>query len=129
MKNTTICLYCGQSITGRCDKKYCDKHCKNAFHNDNNRLGESSFYYAVNRKLRNNRRLLKHYNRAGKATMRCEELHDKGFDSNFFTHYWKNNKGEVYLFVYEYGFIRRVENDREKYILIKWQEYMRHKKG
>jgi len=31
-------------------------------------------------------------------------LIDQGFNPKFFTHYWKNNKGDVYLFCYEYGF-------------------------
>jgi hypothetical protein len=47
-----------------------------------------------------------------------------GFDANFFTHYWKNQKGEVYLFVYEYGFLRIKEQTNEKYVLVLWQEYM-----
>ncbi len=42
----------------------------------------------------------------------------------FFTHYWKNAKGDVYLFVYEYGFLKKVENNNEKYVLIQWQDYM-----
>lgn len=48
---------------------------------------------------------------------------DLGFDPDFFTHYWKK-KEDVYLFVYEYGFLKRKEKDKEKYILITWQEYM-----
>jgi hypothetical protein len=48
-----------------------------------------------------------------------------GFDSRFFTHYWKNKKGEVYLFVYEFGFLKINENQKEKYLLIQWQDYMK----
>jgi hypothetical protein len=51
-------------------------------------------------------------------------LTQEGFDPIFFTHYWKNTKGDVYFFVYEYGFLKRLEHGVEKYVLIKWQVYM-----
>ena len=67
---------------------------------------------------------MKAYNKAGKATVRKQVLLTEGFDPRFFTHYWKNAKGDVYLFVYEFGFLARSENSKEKYVLVKWQEYM-----
>ena len=42
----------------------------------------------------------------------------------FTKHNFKNKKGDVYLFVYEFGFLKREEQQQEKYILIHWQEYM-----
>lgn len=56
--------------------------------------------------------------------MRAEVLKELGFNPKFFTHYWKNKKKEVYLFVYEFGFIKRMDHNIEKYVLIQWQEYM-----
>jgi hypothetical protein len=82
------------------------------------------FFFKVDKQLRQNRKLLKAYNKAGKATVRAETLIKEGFDPNFFTHYWKNKKGDVYLFVYEYGFLKRQERGKDKYVLIQWQEYM-----
>jgi len=67
---------------------------------------------------------LKLYNKAGKATLRKEVLLEEGFNPRYFTHYWKNQKGQVYLFCYEYGFLALKENKREKYVLVKWQDYM-----
>jgi len=78
----------------------------------------------VDNQLKLNRKILKFFNKAGKATIRSKVLLEKGFNPNFFTHFWKNKKGDVYLFVYEYGFIKRQENNAEKYILIMWQDYM-----
>ena len=72
-----------------------------------------------------NRKILKSFNKAGKATVREQVLREQGFDPNFFTHYWKNAKGDVYLFVYEYGFLTRSENGKKKFILVTWQPYMR----
>jgi len=124
MKLKRICLACGKSITGRIDKKYCDHYCKSAYHYDKTRNEEPRFYNKVDNQLKLNRRLLKEYNKAGKATVRSQVLLDIGFNPNFFTHYWKNSKGDVYLFVYEFGFLKRSENGKVKYILVKWQEYM-----
>lgn len=83
-----------------------------------------AFYYRVDKQLKVNRRLLKAFNKSGKSTVRAEVLREQGFNPNFFTHYWKNNKGEVYLFVFEFGFLKRDENGKEKYVLVTWQDYM-----
>lgn len=47
-----------------------------------------------------------------------------GFGANLYTYFSKNKKGEVYLFVYEYKFMKLKESTSEKYILIQWQDYM-----
>jgi hypothetical protein len=72
-----------------------------------------------------NRRILKNFNKAGKATVRKEVLIEQGFNPKHFTHYWKNKKGDIYLFCYEFGFLERVESNKSKFILVQWQEYMR----
>ena len=119
-----LCLSCKNELQGRSDKKFCDVHCKSSYQYQQSRLKAPRFYNKVDNQLKLNRRLLKSYNKAGKATVRSEVLLEQGFDPNFFTHYWKNHKGDVYLFVYEFGFLKRKEGNNEKYILIKWQEYM-----
>lgn len=118
------CLYCDKALTGRTDKKYCDLHCKSAYQYQKQRLEPERFYNKVDNQLRLNRKLLKEYNRAGKSVIRTKLLLDLGFDPNFFTHYWKNQKGEVYLFVYEYGFLKKSEKGKEKFVLVTWQDYM-----
>lgn len=119
------CLNCGDELSGRIDKKFCDKYCKSAYHYTKNQEEAPRFYNMVDNQLKLNRRILKNYNKAGKATVRAQILIDEGFNPKFFTHYWKNKKGDVYLFVYEFGFLTRVENKKEKYILVKWQDYMK----
>jgi len=71
--------------------------------------GPERFYNKVDNQLKLNRKLLKEYNKAGKSVIRAGILFNLGFDPKFFTHYWKNKKGEVYLFVYEYGFLKKME--------------------
>ncbi len=118
------CLACAKELEGRIDKKFCDTHCKSAYQYEQTKIKEPKFYNKVDNQLKLNRRVLKHFNKAGKSIVRATTLIEQGFDPNFFTHYWKNNKGDVYLFVYEYGFLKRRESGRNKYILILWQEYM-----
>ena len=118
------CLACDKILEGRIDKKYCDVHCKSADQYNRSKLETAKFYNKVDNQLKLNRRILKYYNKAGKSIVRATILAEKGFDANYFTHYWKNKKGDVYLFVYEYGFLKRMESGREKLVLIIWQDYM-----
>ncbi|WP_317206761.1 hypothetical protein [Psychroserpens luteolus] len=78
----------------------------------------------MDNQLKLNRKILKQYNKAGKATVRASVLHKEGFNANFFTHFWKNSKKDVYLFAYEYGFLKKKEGNTTKYVLVKWQDYM-----
>ncbi|MDT0687305.1 hypothetical protein [Autumnicola psychrophila] len=124
MKPYQFCLSCNKELEGRSDKKFCDAYCKSAYHYNKSRDDTGSFYLKVDRQLKLNRKILKKFNKAGKATVRSKVLLSQGFNPNFFTHYWKNSSGDVYLFVYEYGFLSRLENGKKKYILVTWQPYM-----
>ncbi|WP_418511834.1 hypothetical protein [Corallibacter sp.] len=124
--NQKTCLACGKELKGRSDKRFCDLHCKSSYHYKRSLEEAPRFYNRVDNQLKSNRRILKQFNKAGKATVRASLIKDEGFDPNFFTHYWKNKKGDVYLFVYEYGFLKKQENNVDKYILIKWQDYMKN---
>ncbi|WP_274474601.1 hypothetical protein [Mangrovimonas aestuarii] len=118
------CLHCGKLLKGRSDKKFCDVHCKSSYQYQKTKSETPKFYVKVDKQIKLNRRILKFYNRAGKATIRREVLLERGFNPRFFTHYWKNSKGDVYFFVYEFGFLRRKENGKEKFVLVQWQDYM-----
>lgn len=118
------CLYCNKQLVGRTDKKFCDPQCKSSYQYQQSKEQPERFYNKVDNQLKLNRKILKEYNKGGKVTVRAEVLKAKGFNPNFFTHYWKNNKGDVYLFVYEYGFLKKEEHRIDKFILILWQDYM-----
>ncbi len=118
------CLHCEKELTGRSDKKFCDPQCKSAYQYQKEKRHPERFYNKVDNQLKLNRRLLKDFNRGGKVTLRAQVLLDLGFNPKFFTHYWKNQNGEVYLFVYEYGFLKKTEFGKEKYVLVMWQDYM-----
>jgi hypothetical protein len=127
MKIEKKCSACGKILEGRSDKKFCDSYCKSSYHYDKSINEEPRFYNKVDNQLKTNRRILKQFNKAGKATVRAKVLIEEGFNPQFFTHYWKNQKGDVYLFVYEFGFLKKTERNAEKFILVKWQDYMSSK--
>ncbi len=118
------CLYCNNKLVGRTDKKYCNLHCKSAYQYKRSKQEPERFYNKVDNQLKLNRKLLKEFNKGGKVTVRSSVLLELGFDPKFFTHYWKNQKGEVYLFVYEYGFLKKTDYGKDKYVLVIWQDYM-----
>ncbi|WP_340067273.1 hypothetical protein [Ascidiimonas aurantiaca] len=123
MTNVKACPVCGTIVKGRSDKKFCSKKCKSIEQYESRQKTEV-FYLKVDRQLKVNRRILKKYNKSGYTVIRKSKLIEEGFNPKYFTHYWKNKKGEVYLFVYEYGFLRKNDNGKEKYILVSWQNYM-----
>ena len=117
------CPVCGVLVKGRSDKKFCSKKCKSIDQYENRQKTEV-FYLEVDRQLKLNRRILKKYNKSGYTVIRKSELTAEGFNPRHFTHYWRNKKGDVYFFVYEYGFLTKNENGKEKYVLVIWQKYM-----
>ncbi|MDP5082079.1 MAG: hypothetical protein NWP87_05430 [Winogradskyella sp.] len=121
-----LCLQCSKVLDGRSDKKYCDTYCKSSYQYQKSKIETPQFYKRVDRQLKRNRQLLKQYNKSGTATIRANILQDEGFNPHFFTHFWKNKKNDVYLFVYEYGFLKKKVGNMDKYVLVRWQDYMSH---
>ncbi len=115
-------------VVGRSDKLFCSIKCKSIKQYEDRQENEK-FYLQIDKQLKVNRKLLRRYNKSGVSTIRKSELINKGFNPNYFTHFWKNQKGDVYLFVYEYGFLKVKHNQKEKYVLVKWQKYMRKDLG
>lgn len=120
----TYCLDCNKEVEGRSDKIFCDKQCRSSYHYKNNRAKKISLFKQIDLQLKLNRKLLKHFNQAGKAEIRKEKLTSVGFNPKYFTHYWKNQKGNVYLFCYEYGYLAIKKENIDKYLLVHWQDYM-----
>ncbi|MDG1476796.1 MAG: hypothetical protein P8Q14_06595 [Vicingaceae bacterium] len=118
------CVECEEEISGRVDKIFCSPYCKSNFHYKKNLQKEKGLFVTIDKQLKLNRRLLNHFNKAGKAVIRKDELLKVGFNPKYFTHYWKNQKGDVYLFCYEYGYLEKQEHGKSKYVLVQWQAYM-----
>ena len=124
MENIKTCINCQKPLTGRVGKKLCDDYCKSNYHYTKNKENENTFFKNVDAQLKKNRLILRKFNKAGKSTVREELLLEAGFNPKFFTHFWRNSKGQAYLFCYEYGFLKLTENGKTKFVLVTWQPYM-----
>ncbi|MBW6490370.1 MAG: hypothetical protein K0B15_04140 [Lentimicrobium sp.] len=103
------CLDCGEILIGRADKKFCGDQCRN---NYNNRINSdnSETFRNINAVLRKNRKILSSLNPSDKTTVHKEKLVTLGFNFNYITHLYTTQKGTVYRFVYEYGYLP-LDND------------------
>lgn len=100
------CLECGAELRGRIDKKFCNDYCRNNFNNRKN-SDANNLVRNINNTLRKNRRILETIipeNEEMKKTTRSKLL-TLGFDFNYFTHIYTNNKGQNYHFIYEMGYL------------------------
>jgi len=118
------CLECNEILSGRSDKKFCNPYCKSSYQYRKTKDNDANLFKKIDLQLKLNRRLLKNFNKAGKAIIRKEEMLKEGFNPKYFTHYWKNQKNEVYLFCYEYGFLEKMDNGKLKFVLVTWQPFM-----
>ncbi len=103
------CLECEEPIQGRSDKKFCSDMCRNAYNNKLNSDVTNHMRY-VNNILRKNRRILEELNPQGKTSVHRDKLTDKGFHFDYFTSIYKNKKGDIYYYCYEYGYLSTGEN-------------------
>ena len=98
------CLYCGEVLRGRADKKYCSAECRNGFHNHHASRNDA-FMREVNKSLRKNRRILAELAPEGKANVHEDRLVDRGFSFKYHTHVRRTKEGREYRFCYEYGYL------------------------
>jgi hypothetical protein len=112
MKN---CLECDESIVGRADKKFCSDMCRNAY---NNKLNSDSYNVIrnTNNQLRRNRRILEELCPDDKSKTTRATLSSKGFDFSLMTSQRVTQKGSVYYFVYDYGYL---ELDKDFYLIVR----------
>ena len=118
------CPNCKEKVIGRSDKIFCTSYCKSSNHYQKDIQKDKNLFRKIDKQIKLNRRLLKLYNKSGKAVVRKEELLKEGFNPKYFTHYWKNQKNDVYLFCFEFGFLEKKENSKSKFVLVQWQDYM-----
>ena len=113
------CQHCGQPLSGRIDKRFCDDYCRSNYHN---RLNNEStlFMRHTHRLLRGNRRILAAFTQAGRTRLPREELLRAGFRFNFFTSQYHQPSGLCYRFCYEYGYA--AEEAAAEVVLVKMEE-------
>lgn len=115
MEEKRTCPICGDTITGRIDKKFCSDQCRTEYNNKHNQFS-NNYIRQVNRILRKNRRIMEELNPYGKTKITKKKLVDKGFDFKYFTNIYRTKTGNTYYFCYEQGYLP-LENDY--YALVK----------
>lgn len=110
-----VCLECGEQLRGRADKKFCNDHCRNAYNNKRNK-DSNNLVRTVNNRLRKNYRILQALNPEGKTKATRSKMLEKGFDFEHITHIYTTQKGSIYYFVYDMGYLPL---DNDYYMLVK----------
>jgi predicted nucleic acid-binding Zn ribbon protein len=105
MENKRKCPVCGETITGRPDKKFCSDQCRAEFNNRNNKDSTNAMR-KINRILRRNRRILAELNPDGKTRISRQKLAEMGFDFQYFTNLRYTRRGKTCYFCYEQGYFR-----------------------
>jgi len=100
-----LCLYCGEPVKGRMDKKFCDDSCRSSYNNQLN-SDSNSFMKNINNILRKNRRIIEELvPEEGKTRISRKKLAEKGFIFEYHTHTLTTKAGSTYYFCYEYGYL------------------------
>ena len=109
------CLECHEPVKGRADKKFCSDYCRNAY---NNKLdtGDKNLVRNINNRLKKNYKILCELNPEQKSKTHKDKLLSKNFDFNYFTSIYTTQKGTVYHFVYNQGYL---ELDNGFFMLVK----------
>lgn len=111
------CLQCGEKLTGRTDKKFCDDYCRNSFNNRRTRIKNPSISL-VNYYLKRNRTILEVlFKTHPNSFIPLRLLSDHGFNFCFFTHE-ENLRTCVRKYCYDYGYERVNETNVN---LVRWE--------
>lgn len=105
------CIDCGAPLTGRSDKRFCDDYCRNHY-NNKMKSGSNNLIRNINNVLKKNRNVLSSLLSVGDDTTKVsrEKLLESGFLFKYGTHSYTNKKGNVYIFCYDYGYLK-LDND------------------
>ena len=120
---TKKCLFCNKLLRGRADKKFCDDACRNSYNNQQKaKTNYSNYIRNINNTLLKNRRILEDILPANEETAKAsqDKLIQKGYIFKYHTHTYTNQKGNVYYYCYDYGYLP-LENN--------WYLIVRRKEG
>jgi hypothetical protein len=109
------CLDCELVIKGRADKKFCDDQCRSNY-NNKIKTDHHAQVKAINQILLKNRKVLEKLNPEGTIKVPEAKLLQKGFNFKYLTHTYTTQKGDLYKFCYEFGYLK-LEHDY--YLLVK----------
>ncbi len=117
---TTTCLNCNKILKGRTDKKFCDDYCRNSYNNEL-KSAKNNLVRNINNSLGKNRRILESFfkPKEDKVNIHKDKLLEKGFQFKYLTHTYTTQRGHVYFFCYDLGYMPL---DNDWYLLVKRNE-------
>lgn len=108
------CRNCGEEIIfGRSDKKFCNDACRIDYNNKvkmEKRGDYPEFIKNITRILTSNYQVLRKLNRNTKTIVSEQQLTDLGFNFHYITSYLTTQKGDVYHFCYDQGYLKIKDN-------------------
>ena len=114
------CLYCGEPLIGRLDKKFCCDSCRNSYNYEKTHK-QVNIVRNINAILARNHNILEELNESGKSFATRQQLAEKGFDFRYFTHLYKTKTGSLYYIVYDQAYLPK-EGNPDSYLLVKFDE-------
>ena len=107
------CKDCSKLLKGRIDKKFCNDSCRSNYNNQLNR-NEDEALKMVNKILRKNKNILKHFYEGTQLELTNDMLTALDFNFKFATHQENDNEGKTYTYCYEYGYYSAEEQIKLK---------------
>ena len=108
-ENDRRCEECGKELHGRIDQRFCNDLCRNDY-NRKKRIFEQrmepEFIRQVINVLRRNYKILQRYNAVeDNRLVSRQELIERGFSFKFFTSIYQTQKGDIYKYVFDHGWM------------------------
>lgn len=100
------CLSCGNKLSGRTDKKFCNNSCKNDYHNTIHPNG-NGVEKMVSAAIRRNRKILQNLFDDGLCKLEKTDLEHFGFSFKGLTGIEEMEKGMMKYFCYEFTISRK----------------------
>ncbi len=108
ISETKKCLFCTKPLRGRADKKFCDDGCRNSYNNQQkSKSGYSNYVRNIYNTLFKNRRILEQILPSNEDIIRInlDKLILKGYVFKYHTHTYTNQKGSIYYYCFDYGYL------------------------
>ncbi|HKG06526.1 MAG TPA: DUF2116 family Zn-ribbon domain-containing protein [Pedobacter sp.] len=102
------CVDCGQPVSGRIDKKFCDDSCRTHFNNlkkQQKQTAKPVFLKNIQKILIRNYEILKKANTTLTTKISRNKLQQLGFNFRYLTSIHTTAKGDTYRFCFDQGYL------------------------
>ncbi len=106
------CKICNKEIIGRSDKIFCSVKCKNYYHVNLRKVTKIAVQ-EIDKILHRNRSILLELTGKNKTQIKIGRiiLDKKKFNYKYHTHQFKNSRGKIYYYVYDFAWMEFSDNE------------------